>query len=153
MGVFAPTNEAIEALPASLVSSLMEDTEMLKQVLLFHVVAGEITSSMADNNIQLPLVAGPPLLVNLYLKSKYYDGFITINGKRVVKADQKASNGCIHYLDGVMLPPKGDLVATLAADERFSTLVTAVTEAGLVDTASLVSSLMEDTRGGRLQHL
>ena len=71
--VFAPTNEAIEALPADLVSSLMEDTEMLKQVLLFHVVAGEITSSMADNNIQLPSVAGPPLLVNLYLKSKYYD--------------------------------------------------------------------------------
>ena len=71
--VFAPTNEAIEALPADLVSSLMEDTEMLKQVLLFHVVAGEITSSMADNNIQLPSVAGQPLLVNLYLKSKYYD--------------------------------------------------------------------------------
>ena len=71
--VFAPTNDAIEALPASLVASLMEDTEMLKQVLLFHVVAGEITSSMADNNIQLPSVAGPPLLVNLYLKSKYYD--------------------------------------------------------------------------------
>ena len=71
--MFAPTNEAIEALPADLVSSLMEDTEMLKQVLLFHVVAGEITSSMADNNIQLPSVAGPPLLVNLYLKSKYYD--------------------------------------------------------------------------------
>ena len=71
--VFAPTNEAIEALPADLVSSLMEDTEMLKQVLLFHVVAGEITSSMADNNIQLPSVAGTPLLVNLYLKSKYYD--------------------------------------------------------------------------------
>ena len=71
--VFAPTNEAIEALPASLVSSLMEDTEMLKQVLLYHVVAGEITSSMADNNIQLPSVAGAPLLVNLYLKSKYYD--------------------------------------------------------------------------------
>ena len=68
--VFAPTNEAIEALPADMVSSLMEDTEMLKQVLLFHVVAGEITSSMADNNIQLPSVAGPPLLVNLYLKSK-----------------------------------------------------------------------------------
>ena len=59
--VFAPTNEAIEALPASLVSSLMEDTEMLKQVLLYHVVAGEITSSMADNNIQLPSVAGAPL--------------------------------------------------------------------------------------------
>jgi len=131
--VFAPTNEAIEALPADLVSSLMKDTEMLKQVLLFHVVAGEITSSMADNNIQLPSVAGQPLLVNLYLKSKYYDGFITINGKRVVKADQKASNGLIHYIDGVMLPPKGDLLATVLGDERFSTMVAAVKAADLVD--------------------
>lgn len=131
--VFAPTNEAIEALPADMVSSLMEDTEMLKQVLLFHVVAGEITSSMADNNIQLPSVAGSPLLVNLYLKSKYYDGFITINGKRVVKADQKASNGLIHYIDGVMMPPKGDLLATVLADERFSTMVAAVKAADLLD--------------------
>ena len=81
--VFAPTNEAIEALPADLVSSLMEDTEMLKQVLLFHVVAGEITSSMADNNIKLPSVAGPPLLVNLYLKSKYYD----VSGNRFFFVD------------------------------------------------------------------
>merc|ERR1712137_162791 len=113
--VFAPTNEAIEALPADLVSSLMKDTDMLKQVLLFHVVAGQ------------------PLLVNLYLKSKYYDGFITINGKRVVKADQKASNGLIHYIDGVMLPPKGDLLATVLGDERFSTMVAAVKAADLVD--------------------
>merc|ERR1719238_2453483 len=45
-----------------------------------------------------------------------------------------ATNGVIHFIDGVMLIPKGDLVAVLAGDERFSTLVTAVTEAGLVDT-------------------
>merc|ERR1712137_1183093 len=84
--VFAPTNEAIEALPADLVSSLMKDTDMLKQVLLFHVVAGEITS-----------------------------------------------NGLIRYIDGVMLPPKGDLLATVLGDERFSTMVAAVKAADLVD--------------------
>merc|ERR1712228_230601 len=108
--------------------------ELLKKVLLYHVVAGEITSNMADNNVELDSVEGSPLLVNLYLKSKYYDGFITINGKRVVSADNMADNGVVHFIDGVMLPPKGDLVDTLVADERFSTLVTAVTEAGLVDT-------------------
>ena len=51
-----------------------------------------------------------------------FQGFITINGKRVVKADQKASNGLIHYIDGVMLPPKGDLLATVLADERLDQL-------------------------------
>merc|ERR1712079_1002013 len=77
------------------------------------------------NDIKLDSVQGSPLLVNLYLKSKFYDGFITVNGKRVVKADKKASNGMVHFIDGVILPPKGDLVTTLASDERFSTLVTA----------------------------
>merc|ERR1712178_451077 len=103
--VFAPTNEAISELPASLVQALMEDTELLKQVLLYHVVAGSITSDLAENNIELDSVQGKPLHVNLYLKSKYYNGFITINGKRVVNAD-----------------------------ERFSTLVTAAKAAGIVDT-------------------
>merc|ERR1739838_653962 len=51
-----------------------------------------------------------------------------------VSADVKASNGVIHFIDGVMLIPKGDLVDTLVGDDRFSTLVAAVTAAGLVDT-------------------
>merc|ERR1711915_271187 len=139
--VFAPTNDAISALPSSLVQLLMDDTELLKNVLLYHVVAGEITSNMADNNVKLDSVEGSPLLVNLYLKSKYYDGFITINGKRVVSADNMADNGVVHFIDGVMLVPKGDLVDTLVADERFSTLVTAVQAAGLVDTIKQADSL------------
>merc|ERR1719322_1091273 len=139
--VFAPTNDAISALPPSLVQALMDDTDLLKQVLLYHVVAGSITSNMAENNIKLDSVEGKPLLVNLYLKSKYYDGFITINGKRVISADNMADNGVVHFIDGVMLVPKGDLVDTLVADERFSTLVTAVQAAGLVDTIKQADSL------------
>merc|ERR1712177_12112 len=132
--VFAPTNDAISALPPSLVQALLDDTDLLKQVLLYHVVAGSITSNMAENNIKLDSVEGAPLLVNLYLKSKYYNGFITINGKRVTNADNKADNGLVHFIDGVMMIPQGDLVDVLAADPKFSTLVTAVKEAGLVDT-------------------
>ena len=58
------------------------------------------------------------LNITCWFYLKRFQGFITINGKRVVKADQKASNGLIHYIDGVMLPPKGDLLATVLADER-----------------------------------
>merc|ERR1712029_632509 len=115
--VFAPSNDAFSALPSDLVDTLMQDTELLKKVLLYHVVSGEVPSNAASNNIKLDSVEGAPLLVNLYLKSKYYNGFITINGKRVTNADNK-----------------GDLVDVLAADPKFSTLVTAVKEAGLVDT-------------------
>jgi len=132
--VFAPSNDAFAALPTELVDTLMADTELLKKVLLYHVVSGEVPSSAASNNIKLDSVQGSPLLVNLYLKSKFYNGFITINGKRVTNADNKADNGIVHFIDGVMLIPKGDLVDVLAADDRFSTLVTAVKAAGLVDT-------------------
>jgi len=132
--IFAPSNDAFAALPAELVDTLMADKELLKKVLLYHVVSGEVPSNAASNNIKLDSVEGSPLLVNLYLKSKYYNGFITINGKRVTNTDNKADNGIVHIIDGVMMIPQGDLVDVLAADDRFSTLVTAVKEAGLVDT-------------------
>merc|ERR1711963_132915 len=132
--VFAPSNDAFSALPSDLVDTLMQDTELLKKVLLYHVVSGEVPRNAASNNIKLDSVEGAPLLVNLYLKSKYYNGFITINGKRVTNTDNKADNGIVHIIDGVMMIPQGDLVDVLAADDRFSTLVTAVKAAGLVDT-------------------
>merc|ERR1712012_914205 len=132
--VFAPSNDAFSALPSDLVDTLMQDTELLKKVLLYHVVSGEVPSNAASNNIKPDSVEGAPLVVNLYLKSKYYNGFITINGKRVTNADNKADNGLVHFIDGVMMIPQGDLVDVLAADPKFSTLVTAVKEAGLVDT-------------------
>jgi len=131
--VFAPTNAAFSQLPSSLVQTLMDDTELLKKVLLYHVVSGTVTSNKAANNIKLDSVEGSPLIVNIY--SKYYHhSFLTVNGKKVIKADKIADNGVVHFIDGVMLIPKGDLVDTLAADDRFSTLVTAVQAAGLVDT-------------------
>merc|ERR1712115_299338 len=71
--VFAPSNDAFSALPSDLVDTLMQDTELLKKVLLYHVVSGEVPSNAASNNIKLDSVEGAPLLVNLYLKSKYYN--------------------------------------------------------------------------------
>merc|ERR1719325_166488 len=88
----------------------------------------------ASNDLKLDTAEGTSLQVNVYKKPHHYGNTITVNGKRVIKADIKASNGVIHLIDGVMLIPKGDLVDTLVGDDRFSTLVAAVTAAGLVDT-------------------
>ena len=60
-------------LPESTLDALGSDKELLKKVLLYHVVAGEIPSSAAKNNVKLTSVQGAPILVNLYLKSDYYD--------------------------------------------------------------------------------
>merc|ERR1712241_671042 len=132
--VFAPDNEAFSKLPESTLEALGSDVELLKKVLLYHVVSGEIPSSAAKNNVKLYSIQGAPILVNLYLKSEYYDGFITINGKKVKRADIKADNGVIHIVSDVLYPiPENDLADTLIADERFSTLVTAATAAGIVE--------------------
>lgn len=132
--VFAPDNEAFSKLPESTLEALGSDVELLKKVLLYHVVSGEIPSSAAKNNVKLDSIQGAPILVNLYLKSNYYDGFITINGKKVKMVDLKADNGIIHCVSSVLYPiPEQDLADTLIADERFSTLVTAATAAGIVD--------------------
>jgi len=72
------------------------------------------------------------LRVNLYKKA--HTGVATVNGARIIKADVKASNGVVHVIDKVILAPDGDIVDILAGDARFSTLVSAVTQAGLVDT-------------------
>merc|ERR1712020_885753 len=130
--VFAPTNAAFAALPQEIVDAVSADTELLKSVLLYHVVPGNIMSSQASNDLTLDTAEGTSLRVKVY--SKGYRNTITVNGKSVIKADVKASNGVIHFIDGVMLIPKGDLVDTLVGDDRFSTLVAAVTAAGLVDT-------------------
>ena len=130
--VFAPTNKAFAALPQAIVDAVSADTELLKSVLLYHVVPGSIMSSQAANDLTLDTAQGTSLRINVY--TNYGKPTITVNGKTVIKADVKASNGVIHFIDGVMLIPKGDLVDTLVADDRFSTLVAAVTAAGLVDT-------------------
>merc|ERR1712122_178059 len=132
--VFAPTNTAFAALPADLVAAVTSDVELLKKVLLYHVVPSTVTSDQASNDITLKTVEGTTLRVNVYSKPRQYGSTITVNGKRVTKADVKATNGVIHFIDGVMLIPAGDLVDVLAADPRFSTLVTAVTAADLVNT-------------------
>ena len=54
--VFAPTNAAFSQLPSSLVQTLMDDTELLKKVLLYHVVSGTVTSNKAANNIKLDFI-------------------------------------------------------------------------------------------------
>merc|ERR1712107_973809 len=78
---------------------------------------------------------GSSLRANVYLKSKFYPGFVTINGKRVTKADIKADNGVIHMVSDVIYPiPTQNIAQVVTGDDRFSTLLAAVGAAGLAET-------------------
>ncbi|XP_037789433.1 transforming growth factor-beta-induced protein ig-h3-like [Penaeus monodon] len=128
--VFAPTNEAFKALDQNLVSYLLDNPEELKNVLLYHVVSGSVPSRSLSNDLVADSVQGSPLRINLRSRPSG----VTVNGVDVIEADIKASNGIIHAVDQVLLAPQADIVGTLVGDDRFSTLVAAVTAAGLVDT-------------------
>lgn len=98
--VFAPTNAAFEALPEGVLEMLLEpeNKDKLAAVLTYHVVAGEVYSKNLKEGQKPTTVQGEK--VNISLK-----GGATVNGAKVAKADIKASNGVVHVIDQVILPP------------------------------------------------
>src|SRR5450432_2993922 len=98
--VFAPTDEAFSKLPAGTVESLLkpENKEKLKSILLYHVVAGDVTSAKVVKLTSAKTVNGQDVKISVV------DGTVMINDAKVVKADIAASNGVIHVIDTVLLP-------------------------------------------------
>lgn len=104
--VFAPTDEAFAALPAGVVDALLlpENKAVLAQILTYHVVSGKVMAAdVTDSDVAT--VEGQTV------KLSTADG-VTVNGAKVVTADVAASNGVIHAIDAVILPPGVD-VSTL----------------------------------------
>jgi len=133
--VFAPDNNAFAKLPKSLVDALTGDVELLKKVLLYHVIPGVVKSSDITDDLTAASAEGSDLRANVYYKSKFSNGYITVNGKSVKHPDIEASNGIIHIMKDVIYPiPSGNIAEVVSGDERFSTLLAAVGAAGLADT-------------------
>jgi uncharacterized surface protein with fasciclin (FAS1) repeats len=99
--VFAPTNEAFAALPEGTLESLLkpENKDKLVAVLTYHVVSGKVLSSDLSDGMQAATVEGSNAEVMLK------DGEAMIEGAKVVAADVEASNGVVHVIDAVILPP------------------------------------------------
>lgn len=149
--VFAPNNSAFEDLPDGLLDALLqpENQQTLSQILTYHVVEGKMDAAAVTQAIQegggsaaLTTVGGGTLTATI-------DNEVVIltdaqgNAARVLATDMKASNGVIHLISAVMLPqgvdpaallPAADIVSVAMSNEQFSTLVTAVQAAGLVET-------------------
>lgn len=104
--VFAPTDEAFAALPEGLLEKLLleENLDLLVKILTYHVVSGTVLAAdITDGDVAT--LEGQ----NVTLDTA---GGVTINGANVVVADVLASNGVIHVIDAVILPPDVD-VSTL----------------------------------------
>lgn len=99
--VFAPTDAAFAKLPAGTVESLLapENKDKLRRVLTYHVVAGRVGAREAATLSTAKAVSGDTLKISTKA------GAVMVNGARVVTADVAASNGVIHVIDAVILPP------------------------------------------------
>ena len=134
--VFAPTDEAFATLPAGTVEGLLkpENLETLKNILLYHVVPGTV---MAADVVTLDGKTADTAFAGNAIAISVKDGKVFLNDTvQVIITDIATSNGVIHVIDTVLLPPAkiANIVDTAVADGRFTTLVAAVTAGGLVDT-------------------
>ena len=107
--VFAPTNEAFDDLPAGLVDALLlpENKEVLTQILTYHVVEGEVMSADVQPG-KVPTVEGSDLTIRVQK-----DGDVKVNRADVEAVDVVASNGVIHVIDEVLVPPNVDVASLL----------------------------------------
>jgi len=136
--VFAPTDDAFAALPEGTVESLLlpENKQALTDILLYHVVSGNVMAADVVTLESAATVLGKDVAI------KVEDGNVYINDAQVIITDIETSNGVIHVIDAVILPPAEDammektIVDIAVEDGRFTTLVAAVTAAELVETLS-----------------
>lgn len=96
--VFAPTDEAFAKLPEGTVEGLLKDKEALTNILLYHVVSGNVTSDQVVKLNSATTISKADVAVNVK------DGKVFINDSQVITADVKASNGVIHIIDTVLIP-------------------------------------------------
>lgn len=100
--VFAPNDAAFAALPEGTVENLLkpENKAQLQAVLLYHVVPGKIMAG------DIGAGASPATLEGQQIDVVAAEGGVTVNGANVIAADIEASNGVIHVIDAVILPPQ-----------------------------------------------
>jgi uncharacterized surface protein with fasciclin (FAS1) repeats len=99
--IFAPTDEAFAALPPGTVDALLANPTALKNVLLYHVVGGSKTAADLLRQRTVPTLQGAS--VNVYA----WWTKVFVNRSQVIEADIAASNGIVHALKAVLLPPAG----------------------------------------------
>jgi uncharacterized surface protein with fasciclin (FAS1) repeats len=97
--VFAPTDQAFAKIPKAQLDALLADKSKLTKVLTYHVVAGKVMAADVKAG-SVKSVEGSNLTITTN------NGGVQVNNANVVKTDVTASNGVIHAIDSVLMPPK-----------------------------------------------
>ena len=127
--VFAPTDNAFQAMDQDLLNALVADpTDSLAKALLYHVVSGEVLSSSLSDGQTATTLLGQDITVTVDMNGVF------INGAQVSIADIRTFNGVVHVLDAVILPPALNVAEVVINSPVHTILETAVIDAGLAGT-------------------
>ncbi|MDX1995468.1 MAG: fasciclin domain-containing protein [bacterium] len=99
--VFAPTDDAFAALPAGVLEGLLNDIPALTNILLYHVAAGETDAAELAQLETITTVQGASVIVEVTP-----DGIVLNDSVNIIVTDIQASNGIIHVIDAVLIPPQ-----------------------------------------------
>ncbi|HRW48758.1 MAG TPA: fasciclin domain-containing protein, partial [Caldilinea sp.] len=146
--IFAPSEEAFAALPEGALADLLADPAALAELLKYHVISGDIKADQIVNGMNASTLEGKPVTFSI-------NGGVTVNGAHILSTDLPATNGIIHVIDQVLMPPAvdekaagaavaataipapsptGESIADVAANlTGFSTLIDAAEAAGVLD--------------------
>ena len=97
--VFAPTDAAFAKVPKATIAKLKKNRALLKRVLLYHVVAGRLPAAKVTKLRSATTLNGATVRIRVS------GGMVYVNGARVVKPNVSASNGVIHVINRVLIPP------------------------------------------------
>ena len=97
--VFAPTDEAFAALPKGTLDALLKDPSKLKKILLYHVVSGKLTAKDVVSMKEITTLEGQKVPVKVTGQEVY------VGNAKITKTDINASNGVIHVINAVLIPP------------------------------------------------
>ncbi|MFM7727504.1 MAG: fasciclin domain-containing protein, partial [Flavobacteriales bacterium] len=130
--VFAPTDAAFAALPAGTVDALLADpTGDLANILLYHVLGLQALSTDLTNGMMVTTLQGEEIVVTIDMNGVF------INNAQVTVADIQASNGVVHVIDAVLLPPvmpTNSIMDIVAGSDVHNTLEAALVASGLNET-------------------
>lgn len=145
--VFAPTDDAIALLGEETISALLDDTETLSDILLYHVISGAAVDastaiSLAGNNATM--ANGDDVALSLV------NGALFVNDSQVVATDIMTSNGIIHVIDAVLIPPADAPVMDDPVESTNQTILQIA--AGNPDFSTLAAAVMATGLDGALGH-
>jgi len=99
--VFAPTNAAFKKVPKKTLNQLAANKAMLKKVLLYHVLPGKVPASKVLKMKSAKTAEGSKVTFSVRGKNAF------VNEAKIVKTDIRCSNGIVHAINAVLLPPSG----------------------------------------------